>query len=131
MNAVAIEHIVDAAGCSPWALADLDGLRGLCKRIVSEVGVVVVSEPVWHRFPDTSAGPGGVTGLYLLSESHLAVHSWPERGALAINLCCCRAGVAFPWAPVLREWVGARDVVVRVLERVPDSPVERVVERGP
>jgi S-adenosylmethionine/arginine decarboxylase-like enzyme len=45
---------------------------------------------VWHRFDDTPAGPGGLTALYLLSESHLALHTWPERGALLLSVCCCR-----------------------------------------
>ncbi len=87
---LAHEVAIDALGGAASALASLPAMRSLGDALVSTLGVVVLLPPQWHRFPDTAAGPGGVTGLYLLSESHLALHSWPERGALLVSLCCCR-----------------------------------------
>jgi S-adenosylmethionine decarboxylase len=88
--ALAHEALLDLAGVSPSALSDLDLGRRLAAALVDALGVVSLGEPLVHRFPDTARGPGGMTLLLLLSESHLALHSWPEHGALLISLCCCR-----------------------------------------
>lgn len=114
---VATEHIVDVLGADAAALCDVTTWRALCERVCRAAGVTIVGAPQWHSFPATPAGPGGVTGLYLLSESHLAVHTWPERGVATINLCCCRRDVDVPWEPLLRDVLRAARVVVRTLPR--------------
>ena len=68
----------------------------------------------WHKFP----GPGGVTGLALLSESHLACHTYPEFGAASFNLYRCSTRTTWPWERMLREMLGATEVNVRVFERM-------------
>jgi S-adenosylmethionine decarboxylase len=106
------EWIVDAAGCSADALRDRRLLMSLCERIVVDMKVMVVGEPLWHQFP----GPGGVTGLYLLSESHLACHTYPELGAATFNLYCCSERAAWGWGRELRAALGATSVqVTRVM----------------
>jgi S-adenosylmethionine decarboxylase len=72
-----------------------------------------VGEQMWHKFP----GEGGVTGLAMLTESHLACHTYPELNMATFNLYCCRERAAWPWAERLREMLGAQDVCVRSVER--------------
>jgi S-adenosylmethionine decarboxylase len=107
------EWIVDAAGCSAAALRDKRVLRSLCERVLAEVNVVVVGEPQWHQFP----GAGGVTGLYLLSESHLACHTYPELGAATFNLYCCAERAEWGWDGALREALGAASVRITRVTR--------------
>ena len=61
--------------------------------------------------------PGGVTGLALLTESHLACHTYPEFRLAAFNLYCCRERAEWDWAARLSELLGAREVRVRRLTR--------------
>jgi S-adenosylmethionine decarboxylase len=104
---------VDAHGCSAALLRSRDSLERVFAAVVEELGLHPVAAPVWHEFP----GPGGVTGLLLLSESHLACHTFPESGFAAFNLYCCRPRPEWAWGERLRELVGAQRVVVRLLER--------------
>jgi S-adenosylmethionine decarboxylase len=107
------EWVIDAHGCDPSALRSPEVLQALFDRIVREVGLQIAAPAVWKVFP----GEGGVTGLLLLSESHLTCHTFPERGFAALNLYCCRPRESWPWADRLRETLGATGVEVRALAR--------------
>jgi S-adenosylmethionine decarboxylase len=115
------EWIVDANGCRPEALRDLGLLKAVFHRVVTELQLQIVDEILWHRFPP----PGGLTGMALLSESHLTCHTYPEYGLATINLYCCRSRPEWPWDECLRNLLGAQDVTVRAIERqtaLPDRP---------
>lgn len=113
MLTVGTEWLIEAAGCDAASLGDVERLRGVFARAVAELGLKVVGEPQWHKFP----GEGGVTGLALLTESHLACHTYPEFGVATFNLYCCRERRAWEWDERLRELLGARRVTVRSFER--------------
>lgn len=110
---VGAEWIVDAHGCDASSLRSCAALGGLFARIVDELGLHPVAPPVWHVFP----GPGGITGMLLLAESHLACHTFPERGFAAFDLYCCRPSQEWPWAERLAEAIGAAEVRVRSVPR--------------
>ncbi len=76
----------DLSGChatSP-AMTDPRALRALCLDAVAAAGLRAVGE-LFHRFERA----GGVTGVVLLAESHLAVHTWPELGAVTLDVYVC------------------------------------------
>jgi S-adenosylmethionine decarboxylase len=76
----------DLRGCNALlaVMVDAAALRVCCLQAVAQAGLVAVGE-VFHRFP----APGGVTGVVLLAESHLAVHTWPELGAVTVDVYVC------------------------------------------
>ena len=113
MLMVGTEWLVDAAGCRAKALHDVDVLREVFTRIIANLNLQPLGEALWHQFPP----PGGVTGLLMLSESHLACHTYPEFGVATFNLYCCRARPAWAWDEQLTELLGATSVMVRVVER--------------
>ena len=108
-----IEWIVEAYGCAPDRLRDLAALQDLFDGIVRALDLHPVGTAVWHSFPSS----GGVTGLLMLSESHLACHSFPEHGTLCLNLFCCRARADYDFDRRLRDLLDARTVSVRRLDR--------------
>ena len=110
---VGTEWLVDANGCDPEALRNVELLDAVFQRAISELHLQVVGEIVWHRFPS----PGGVTGMALLSESHLACHTYPEHRLATINLYCCRARREGPCAAHWRELLGASGVNVRAVKK--------------
>jgi len=117
MLTVGTEWLVEASGCDTAALRDAGRLRELFARAVSELNLSVVCEAQWHTFP----GEGGVTGLLMLTESHLACHTYPEFGVATFNLYCCRERPAWAWEERLGELIGAREVRVRSVSREADE----------
>jgi len=107
------EWIVDATGCDPSRLRSRAALETLFARAVAELDLHPVGEALWHAFP----GQGGITGLLLLTESHLTCHTFPERGFAAFDLYCCRERPEWPWRERLELALGATAVSVRVVRR--------------
>lgn len=85
--AVGLHCTADLQGCAAGeAMTDPQALRALCLQAVVACGLHPVGE-LFHAF----AG-GGVTGVLLLAESHLAVHTWPEWQAATLDVYVCNVG---------------------------------------
>lgn len=114
-----VEWIVEAHGCPPGGLRDIESLRTLFLALISDLDLHLVGEILWHQFPY----PGGITGMALLSESHLACHTFPEHGSICINLFSCRPRPRWDFETRLRQYLGAERATVREIAR-DYSPVE-------
>jgi S-adenosylmethionine decarboxylase proenzyme len=64
-------------------MVDASALRLACLDAVSDAGLTIVGDR-FHQFE-----PQGVTGAVILAESHLAIHTWPEMGAVTIDVYVC------------------------------------------
>lgn len=64
-------------------LTDADALAACCRAACVEAGLETVAA-AFHQFPGA-----GATGALVLAESHLAVHTWPELGAVTFDLYVC------------------------------------------
>lgn len=120
MRTVGTEWLIDAAGCDAGTLGDVERLRAVFARAIEELGLHPLGEAQWRKFPE----PGGVTGLVMLTESHLACHTYPEHGIATFNLYCCRERPEWPWRERLREMLSARGVNVSRVQRCAPSESE-------
>ncbi len=102
-------------------MTNTDALRTLCLHEVSGAGLTAVGT-LFHRFDDQGTGHGGVTGVVLLAESHLALHTWPELQAVTLDVYVCNLGAdnsarAERLMQALIDAFGARTVQRRAIER--------------
>ena len=71
-------------------MRDPDALVSLCRQAIMQAGLTGVAE-LFHRFsPDDDQS--GITGIVLLAESHLAIHTWPELGGVTLDVYVCNYG---------------------------------------
>jgi len=92
-----LQLTADLRGCGIGrpAMTDPAALRDACRSAVSAAGLTPVGE-LFHCF-DGAAAPSsgaanGITGVVLLAESHVAVHTWPELGAATLDVYVCNIG---------------------------------------
>lgn len=69
--------------CDPNVLNNVNLIEKLMVDAAVECGATVV-EKCFHMF-----SPHGVSGVVIISESHLAIHTWPELGYAAVDLFTC------------------------------------------
>ena len=109
-----IEWLLEIFGCPEEALQSQETLGTLFQAIVSEMKLKPVGRSVWHRFPDT----GGITGFWLLQESHLAIHTLPEFQSACLNVFCCSERRPIDWESDLSRLLGAKEIRIREYARV-------------
>ncbi|MBY0410557.1 MAG: adenosylmethionine decarboxylase, partial [Burkholderiaceae bacterium] len=70
--------------CDSRLMLEAAHLEAFCTESVASAGLTAVGS-LFHRFADG----GGVTGMVVLAESHLSVHTWPEAGYVALDVYVC------------------------------------------
>ena len=94
-------------------MRDPTRLESLFASLIEGMDLHPAAPTQWHLFPS----PGGITGVSLLRESHIAVHTFPEHGTLCLDVFCCRPRPDWDFAGYLQREFGASHVGVRALER--------------
>jgi len=83
LNALGKQLLLELKGCDKEVLNDLGFLKGILLEAASEAGATVLGES-FHRF-----NPQGVSGVVIIAESHLFIHTWPEYGYAAVDIFTC------------------------------------------
>ena len=88
MNGLHLTGDLFDCSCSAALLTDLETLSKACRDATNESKLTIVDQ-AWHRFPEWNGEAGGITGTLLLAESHLAIHTWPERRGVTLDVYVC------------------------------------------
>ncbi|MFC1943713.1 adenosylmethionine decarboxylase [Chloroflexota bacterium] len=83
MNALGKHLLLELKDCNREVLNDLGFLKGIMLAAASEAGATVLGES-FHQF-----NPHGVSGVVIIAESHLFIHTWPECGYAAVDIFTC------------------------------------------
>ena len=83
MKALGTHIVCELSGCDAQALTDVDLVREMMIG-AAKASRATVMEVAFHRFE-----PQGVSGTVILAESHLSIHTWPEKGYAAMDFYTC------------------------------------------
>lgn len=141
MDTLGRHLLAEYHGCDLPVLDDEARIEALMRRAAETAGATVVA-CVFHRF-----APQGVSGVVVIEESHLSIHTWPETGYAAVDFYTCgdcaperahellRAGLEADRAELLtvdRGLPGRRSIAIR--DHRHDGPAPRhpglVLHRG-
>jgi S-adenosylmethionine decarboxylase len=104
-----VHLIVDLRGAE--RLDDIDHIEATLRRCVAAARATLLHIHL-HHFQ-----PSGVSGVAVLAESHISIHTWPEAGYAALDVFMCGSADPDACVPVLREAFAAKEVVVDELLR--------------
>ena len=90
MEALGRHILVEFYDCDQATLQSVEVVKNLMAAAADAAGATIVSD-CFHQF-----NPHGVSGVIVIAESHLAIHTWPEHGYASIDLFTCGTSVN-PW----------------------------------
>jgi S-adenosylmethionine decarboxylase len=93
-------------------LDDVDHIEETLRHCVTAAGATLLHIHLHHFEPN-----GGVSGVAVLAESHISIHSWPEANYAAIDIFMCGRANPDACVPVLRKAFNAERVAVSELLR--------------
>jgi S-adenosylmethionine decarboxylase len=112
--------LIDMFGAG--ALTDLEYVKDACVRAAEATGATVIGE-AFHHF-----GEGcGISGVVILAESHLAIHTWPEQQIATIDVFVCGSCVARGALPILMAAFLAERMVLIERQRGVEGAVSEIV----
>jgi S-adenosylmethionine decarboxylase len=104
-----VHLIVDLQGAK--RLNDIDHIEATLRRCVEAARATLLHIHL-HHFQ-----PSGVSGVAVLAESHISIHTWPEAGYAALDIFMCGSAEPDNCIPVLREAFAAKRVDVNEILR--------------
>jgi S-adenosylmethionine decarboxylase len=83
LNALGKHLLIELNDCNRKLLNDLEAIREIMLAAAIGSGATVLGES-FHQF-----SPQGVSGVIIIAESHLTIHTWPEHGYAAADIFTC------------------------------------------
>jgi S-adenosylmethionine decarboxylase len=118
--------IAEYIDCAPGKLDDLPFLERCLLEAVRRSGATIVKS-TFHRY-----APQGVSGVVVIAESHMSVHTWPEYNYAAVDFFTCGQSVdPYKANEYLKEMLGSPNACVTEISRGIPSGADEVIEHKP
>ena len=119
--------VVELSECNSGLLNDAERVERYLNEAVRRSGATIV-QSVFHCY-----NPQGVSGVVVIAESHISIHTWPEYGYAAVDFFTCGDTVdPYKAHQYLAEKLQANEVSVKELQRgIPSSSADEVIDHKP
>ena len=82
--------ILDLANCNPEILDNLDACFKLLNELPEKIGMTKITQPYVFRYRGLVPDDEGITGVTIISESHISLHTYPRKGFVFVDLFSCK-----------------------------------------
>jgi S-adenosylmethionine decarboxylase len=121
-EAFGLHLTLDGYGCSRQALADLNGIYGFLEQAPAWIGMTRIMPPYVFKYTGKVLEDWGLSGFVLIAESHISIHTFPERGYLSLDIFSCRAFDTLAAGEAAVRHFGIQRQEVQVLDRGLEFP---------
>jgi S-adenosylmethionine decarboxylase len=110
--------MLDLNDCNSAILDDLEACFRLLNELPEKIGMTKITQPYVFRYSGLVTEDEGITGVTIIAESHISLHTYPKKNFVFVDIFSCK-----PF-----DVEGARDYVVQFFQS--KSPSVHVQERG-
>jgi S-adenosylmethionine decarboxylase len=109
--------IIDGYGGDPEQLSDENVVRVILDQYPEMMGMTKITQPTVLRYKGTKPEDWGVSGFVMIAESHLAMHTFPERRLIWADIFSCKDFDPAPILEDMKQRFGFRQMDVKIIER--------------
>lgn len=109
--------IVDGHGGDPAKLQDLDLISRFLDEYPAAIGMNKIVPPLVYTYHGQTPEDWGVSGFVLIAESHISIHTFPDRGYVNIDIFSCKDFEPTPCVDDVKATFSLPDVRVWTLDR--------------
>ena len=109
--------VIDGYSNDRAALTDADLVQEFLDGFPARIGMTKIAPAQVYTYRGKREEDWGVSGFVLIAESHISVHTFPERAYLNVDIFSCKPFDADESAEFVKRRFGLRRIETRVLER--------------
>ncbi len=120
---------LDLSGCNKEKLKDLDFVFGLLNDLPDMIGMTKITQPMVFPYSGLVPGDKGITGMVIIAESHISVHTFQEKDYVFVDIFSCKPFDYEKAAEFLINAFEAREVEKNVVQRGLNFPREGTADQ--
>jgi len=109
--------IVDGYYCNQQALSDSKGLMNFLGTFPEIISMNAISEPQVQEYHGSKSEDWGLSGFVLIAESHISVHTFPEKNFVNVDIFSCKAFDVYFSVEVIKKQFRTGRIQHQVLSR--------------
>lgn len=124
MNGFGPHLMLDGYGCEKTKLEDLDLIYRTLDELPARIGMTRIMPPYVFKYSGVKPEDWGISGFVLIAESHVSIHTFPEKSFASVDIFSCKAFDAEFASAYLKGAFGMAKVEGNVLDRGTEFPKE-------
>ena len=117
------QHLtLDASNCDRKKLADISLVYDILNKLPPNLSMTKMTLPYVVKWMDKGATIEGISGFVMIAESHISIHTFPEKDYVFMDIFSCKPFDVERAAQLLVEVFGAKKFIKKILKRGADFP---------
>ena len=116
--------MLDGYGCEQEKLEDLELIYNILDEFPAQIGMTKIMPPYVFRYNGKRPENWGVSGFVLIAESHISIHTFPEKRYVSLDILSCNCFDVPRAIEYIQECFGIEKVEKRLIDRGTEFPKE-------
>jgi S-adenosylmethionine decarboxylase len=116
--------MLDGYGCAKAKLEDLNLIYRILDDLPARIGMTKIMPPYVFKYSGVKPEDWGLSGFVLIAESHVSIHTFPEKNFVSVDIFSCKSFDADLASAYLKLAFGMTKFETNVVDRGTEFPKE-------